>query len=122
TTVPSAAESGVNLADRRSRISAMLTLRASTSEQDASWAHEKFITRARALFYARMAFLTIGLALLAVPAWGYALGVRGHMGFVVYFAMLFYSVANFLVVEHPVVGVRATFVTLCLDLLVVVYL
>ncbi len=122
TTVPSVTESTVPLADRRSRIAAMLALRADPGEQDTSWSHEKFVTRARTLFYARMAFLTIGLALLALPAWGYALGVRGHMGFVVYFGMLFYSVVNFLVVEHPVVGVRATFITLCLDLLVVVYL
>ncbi|MBI5549609.1 MAG: sensor histidine kinase [Deltaproteobacteria bacterium] len=69
-----------------------------------------------------MAFLTIGLGLLAVPFWSQAFGIRGHMGFVVYFGMLSYSIANFLVVEHRAVGTYATFVTLCFDLAVMVYL
>jgi signal transduction histidine kinase len=91
-------------------------------EPDKSWAMEKFITRARTLFYSRLAFLTIGLGLLALPVWSEAFGIRGPFGFVVYFGMLGYSVANFLVLEHAVVGRVATFVTLCLDLAVVVYL
>jgi len=89
---------------------------------DRSWVMEKFITRARTLFYARLAFLTIGLGLLALPMWSEAFGIRGPFGFVVYFGMLGYSIANFLVVEHDLVGRLATYVTLCLDLAVMVYL
>jgi len=94
----------------------------SSRDPDAAWAHDKFVTRARTLFYTRLAFLLIGLGLLAVPTWSEAFGIRGPMAFVVYFGMLGYSIAAFLVVEHPVVGRWATFFTLCLDLLVLVYL
>ncbi len=113
-----------NLTDRRTRVQAALVSRgvATQGDPDSTWAHEKFITRARTLFFARLAFLFIGLGLIAVPSWSHAFGIRGHMGFVVYFGMLGYSIANFLVVEHVTVGRYATFVTLCLDLLVVVYL
>lgn len=89
---------------------------------DRSWELEKFVTRARALFYSRLAFLTIGLGLLALPVWSEAFGIRSPLGFVVYFGMLGYSVANFLVLEHALVGRLATFITLCLDLAVTVYL
>ena len=115
----------VGFVDRRSPANAALAARglgAGGEDPDFAWAHDKFVTRARTLFYTRLAFLTIGLGLLAVPTWSEAFGIGGHMGFVVYFAMLGYSIANFMVIEHPVVGRGATFVTLCLDLLVLVYL
>lgn len=86
------------------------------------WLNEKFVTRARALFYTRLAFLLLGLLILAVPAWSQALRTNGPFAFLVYLMMLSYSVANFVVIEHPTVGRIATFVTLCLDLLVLVYL
>lgn len=86
------------------------------------WAHEKFVTRARALFYTRLAFLTLGLGVLAVPAWSHAFNIEGPLGFFIYLGMLSYSIANMVVVEHAVVGRVATFVTLCLDLIVLVYL
>ncbi|HEY3448534.1 MAG TPA: sensor histidine kinase [Myxococcales bacterium] len=118
------ASSPGTFSDRRARVQAALISRnvASQGDPDGSWAHEKFVTRARTLFYARLAFMSIGLGLLAVPYWSATFGIRGHMGFVVYFGMLGYSIANFLVLEHPTVGRYATFVTLCLDLLVMVYL
>ena len=37
---------------------------------------EKFTSRARALFYARLAFLALGLLALVVPAWTRSLGLR----------------------------------------------
>jgi signal transduction histidine kinase len=86
----------------------------------------RFVTRAKTLFYARLAFLTLGLGVLAVRAWSDVFGIRSGVAFLialaVYFGMLLYSVANFLVVERPRVGKVVTFVTLCFDLVVIVYL
>lgn len=89
---------------------------------DRVWKEEKFATRARALFFTRLAFLTIGLTVIAVPSWSLSLGIHGQGAFAVFFAMLGYSIVNFLVLQHPTVGRAVTFVTLCLDLLVAVYL
>jgi two-component system sensor histidine kinase DegS len=80
------------------------------------------VARARALFYARMMFLTLGLLILAVPEWSTYFGVRGPMAFGVYFAMLLYSVANYLVIDHPAAGKIVTYVTLCFDLTITVSL
>lgn len=88
---------------------------------DEGWLGRKFVTRARALFWARLAFLLIGFALLAVPVWRQSFGLTG-LAYVVYVAMLLYTVANYLVVEHPTAGRIVTFLTLCTDTLVVVYL
>jgi signal transduction histidine kinase len=88
----------------------------------ASWEQDRFVARAQALFYARMMFLTLGLLILAVPAWSYYFALRGPVAFAGYFFMLLYSVANFLVIDHPKVGRYVTYVTLCLDLLVAVVL
>lgn len=86
----------------------------------------RFVTRAKTLFYARLAFLTLGLGVLAVRSWSDVFGIRSGVAFLialaVYFGMLLYSVANFLVVERPRVGKVVTFVTLCFDLVVIVYL
>ena len=82
---------------------------------------QRFATRARALFYARLAFLAIGLAVLAVPALADSFGVSGTFAFVWYGVMLAYSSASFLAIGRPYVRVL-TFTTLCLDLLAVVYL
>jgi len=109
-------------ADRRAAVRAFFEARGPTADPNSRWAHEKFVTRARALFYTRLAFLTLGLGVLAVPAWSRTFQTDGPWGFLIYLAMLSYSIANFVVVEHPVVGRAATFVTLCLDLLVLVYL
>jgi len=113
---------GAFVADRWAAARALLDARDRDADPNARWAHEKFVTRARALFYTRLAFLTIGLGVLAVPAWSRAFQTGGPWGYLVYFAMFSYSVANVMVVEHPLVGRIATFVTLCFDLLVLVYL
>ncbi|MCA9550025.1 MAG: sensor histidine kinase [Myxococcales bacterium] len=78
---------------------------------------ERFSDRARALFYARLAFLAIGLCVLAVPSWSQFLGITDTAAFLVYFGVIAYSVTNFLLIDHPKLGRPVTFATLVLDLL-----
>ncbi len=113
--------------DLRARVRAVLARRKLTdsvsAEQAAvSWEQDRFVARARALFYARMMFLTLGLLLLAVPAWSGYFGLDGPLAFVGYFSMLLYSVANFLVIDHPKAGRWVTYLTLCMDLVIMVVL
>ncbi len=82
----------------------------------------RFAVRARALFYGRMTFLFLGLAVLAIPSWSHAFGINGKAAFLVYFVMLAYSIVNYLLLGHPKLGVPVTFITLCADLLVLVYM
>ena len=77
---------------------------------------ERFSDRARALFYARLAFLAIGLSVLAVPSWSRLLGITDTNAFLVYFVVIAYSVANFLLIDHPRLGRPSTALTLSLDL------
>ncbi len=96
-----------------------LTQQVSPEEAARSWTEERFQTRARALFYARMMFLTLGLCILAVPVWRYYFDFTA-LAFGGYFFMLLYSVANYLVLGHARAGKLVTYVTLCLDLVVMV--
>ncbi|EPX59221.1 Sensor protein degS [Cystobacter fuscus DSM 2262] len=110
---------------RRARVRAVLERRnltdnVSAEQAAASWEQERFVTRARALFYARLMFLSLGLAILAVPRWSFYFGLLGPLSFAGYFAMLLYSVANFLVIDHPRAGRWVTYVTLCLDVVIMV--
>jgi two-component system, NarL family, sensor histidine kinase DegS len=78
---------------------------------------ERFETRARALFYARLALMSIGLAVLAVPAWHRALNIPVPFGVYAYLLILSYQVASYLWVGRR--HARAViFGSLCLDLLV----
>ncbi|MFY0523242.1 sensor histidine kinase [Archangium gephyra] len=111
---------------RRARVRAVLERRKLTNsisaeQAAASWEQERFVARARALFYARLMFLTLGLAILAVPAWSSYFDFS-TFAFAGYFAMLLYSVANFMVIDHPTAGRWVTYITLCLDLIIVVVL
>ncbi len=90
--------------------------------EEGGWSQRRFVTRARTLFYARLAFLAIGLGILAVPRWAHAFGAEGTGAFVWYFVMIVYSAACYLVIERGWVGKAATFATLCVDLLVLVYM
>jgi signal transduction histidine kinase len=99
-----------------------LTDRVSAQQAAASWEQDRFVARARALFYARMMFLTLGLLILAVPTWSGYFGLTGPLAFAGYFTMLLYSVANFLVIDHPKAGRWVTYLTLCMDLIIMVVL
>ena len=83
---------------------------------------DRFLTRARALFYARLAFLVLGLGVIGVPAWSQAFGVGGAGAFVVYLIMVAYSAANYVFLSNKKVGRILTFCTLCADLCVLVWL
>lgn len=96
-----------------------LTQHVSPEDAARSWMQERFEARARALFYARMMFLTLGLCILAVPVWRYYFDFSA-LAFGGYFLMLLYSVANYLVLGHERAGRIVTYVTLCLDLVVMV--
>jgi signal transduction histidine kinase len=96
--------------------------RLSARPPEPDWGHRKFVTRARTLFYARLAFLSIGLGILAIPRWSAAFGTEGRAAFVWYFVMIAYSVGNYLLIERGALGKAATFASLCLDLLVLVYM
>jgi signal transduction histidine kinase len=67
-------------------------------------------------------FLTLGLLILAVPIWSRYFALGGPTAFAGYFAMLMYSIANYLVLENPRAGRIVTYITLCLDLTIMVYL
>ena len=77
---------------------------------------DRFSDRARALFYARLAFLGIGLGVLAVPSWSQYFGATTSTAFLIYFTAIAYSVTNYLFLDHPTLGRPLTFVTLVLDL------
>jgi two-component system, NarL family, sensor histidine kinase DegS len=83
---------------------------------------DRFLTRARALFYARLAFLVLGLGVIGVPSWSAAFGVGGPGAFTIYLIMVAYSAANYTLLAKPKVGRYVTFVTLCADLCVLVWL
>ncbi|MBL9038314.1 MAG: sensor histidine kinase [Archangium sp.] len=66
-------------------------------------------------------FLSLGLLVLAVPVWHAYFGFT-PVSFGVYFVMLAYSVLNSVLLETPRAGRVVTYVTLCLDLAVMVVL
>lgn len=110
--------------DRRARVKSVLDRRGlnaqiSVAQAANAWLQDRFIARARALFYARMMFLTLGLCILGVPVWRQYFSFS-PLAFGVYFFMLLYSVANYLVLAQPRLGRWATYLTLCFDLVVMV--
>src|SRR5256885_10798369 len=76
---------------------------------------ERFLTRARALFYARIAFLTLGLLVLGVPGWSSALGIGGPLPVGAYLAMVAYSAPHYLLLTNATRGRPATLATLFAD-------
>lgn len=110
--------------DRRARVRAVLeqrglTQQVSPQEASQSWTSERFRARAKGLFYARLMFLSLGLLVLAVPVWRVYFDFS-TLAFGGYFFMLMYSVANYLVLPNERAGKIVTYVTLCLDLLMMV--
>src|SRR5436853_7420072 len=92
------------------------------TERSRLFREDRFLTRARALFYARLAFLVLGLGVIGVPSWSAAFGVGGPKAFAVYLVMVAYSAANYVFLPRKTVGKALTFATLCADLCVLVWL
>jgi two-component system, NarL family, sensor histidine kinase DegS len=91
----------------------------SVEDTTAFFLEDRFIARARALFYARLMLLTLGLLVLAVPVWREYFNF-GPLAYAMYFFMLFYSVCNYVVLDSTRIGRIVTYVTLCLDLVAMV--
>lgn len=87
-----------------------------------AFSEDRFLTRAQALFYARLAFLVLGLGVVGVPAWSHAFGVGGPGAVAVYLVMVAYSAANYVFLPAKRFGRALTFATLCADLCVLVWL
>jgi len=98
------------------------TGRAEGTSTGGGFTENRFLTRARALFYARLAFLALGLGVIGVPAWSQAFDVGGPKAYAVYLIMVAYSAANYAFLAKPKIGRTLTFVTLCCDLCVLVWL
>src|SRR2546427_730706 len=92
------------------------------TERSRLFREDRFLTRARALFYARLAFLVLGLGVIGVPSWSAAFGVGGPKALAVYLVMVAYSAANYVFLPRKTVGKALTFATLCADLCVLVWL
>ncbi len=110
--------------ERRARVKMALQRRRLVGPQAGvdpaeGWMQQRFVARARALFYARMMFLTLGLAILAVPVW-YTYFQFTALAFIGYFVMLTYSVFNYLALPNAKLGRVVTYVTLVLDLMMMV--
>ena len=82
---------------------------------------ERFATRARALFYARLALMAVVLAALVVPAWRVSMGLSLPEGAYWYLLVLAYHVGSYLWVGRSYAR-AVVFATLCLDLLANLYL
>ena len=113
--------------DLKARVAQVLERRrlgqdASAAEATASWEKDRFVARARALFFSRLMFLTLGLLILGVERWSEYFGLGGPVAIAVYFTMLLYSVANFMVIDAPRAGRMVTYLTLCMDLVILVVL
>ncbi|GAC1607585.1 MAG: hypothetical protein NVS4B10_22720 [Myxococcales bacterium] len=91
-------------------------------EGPGAFAGDRFLSRARVLFYARLGLLLLGLGIVGLPGWSLALGTVGPSAFVVYFGMVAYSAANYALLPRRRAGRAATFVTLCADLCVLSFL
>lgn len=86
------------------------------------FARERFLMRARALYYARIALLTMGLAILLVPEWQKIVQLEWKAPpLIIWVVMVVYAGATYLWVQHKR-GPELTFLTLCFDLLALDYM
>src|SRR5207245_11732561 len=100
----------------------LFAARPERTERSRIFHEDRFLTRARALFYARLAFLVLGLGVIGVPSWSAAFGIRSSKAFAVYLVMVAYSAANYLFLARKTLGNALSFVTLCAELCVLVWL
>src|SRR5207245_11432700 len=86
------------------------------TERSRVFREDRFLTRARALFYARLAFLVLGLGVIGVPSWSAAFGVGGPKALAVYLVIVAYSAADYVFFPRKTVGKALTCGALCVDL------
>lgn len=79
---------------------------------------ERYLTRATAVFYARIALLVLGLGTLLIPSWKRAFNIEGALPWVLFVAAFVWAIGCQTVAAHAVHGRRVMFVTLILDLAV----
>lgn len=89
---------------------------------ESGFVRQRFLVRARSLFFARLALLAIGLLIFVIPDWAETFRLTTVKPLSVYLVMVAYSAANYVFVERPRLGPVLTFITLCLDLCALVYL
>lgn len=83
---------------------------------------ERFVTRATAVFYARVALLSLGLGVLVVPSWRESFRMEGAAPWLVFAAGIAWALSCQAFAAHPEQGRRVMFVTLVFDLVVLVLL
>ena len=86
------------------------------------WQGERFVMRARALFYARLGLLALGLLILLVPSWAKMMRATGAGAYTWYAFAVVYSTASFFLMKRGAAGRLITFLTLNLDLFMIAYL
>ena len=90
--------------------------------REAQRLRERFLTRATAVFYARCALLTLGLFVLLVPSWRVAFRIDGPLPWTVFILGFAWASACQALAAHPQHGRRVMFMTLALDLVVLLLL
>ena len=90
--------------------------------REANRLKERFNTRAQAVFYARIVFLVLGIGILAIPSWRAQLNITGLWAPAVLFVVLVYALGAQFFARHPVHGRWVMFLTLILDLIVLLYM
>jgi two-component system sensor histidine kinase DegS len=83
---------------------------------------ERFLTRATAVFFARVAFLVLGVGLSLLPSWQRTFNVNGPWPWVVIVAFATSTGGCQVFAAHPLHGRRIMFVTLLVDLSVLMLL
>src|SRR5687767_10341467 len=90
--------------------------------REAQRLRERFLTRATAVFYARIALLALGLGVMLIPSWKKAFHMDGVLPWLVFAAGIGWAVLCQYFAAHPMHGRRVMFATLLLDLIVLFFL
>lgn len=77
---------------------------------------ERFLTRATAVFFARLAFLALGVGMLVLPSWQRAFAVGGAGSWLILVVSAAAAFSCQALAAHPEHGRRVMFVTLLIDL------
>ena len=90
--------------------------------REAQRLRERFLTRAQAVFFARMAFMAFGACLLFIPTWKQQFGMTDTWTVSILVIMGVYTFGAQFFGGHPRVGRWVLFITLTLDLSILLFL